>query len=807
MSRLARFLGTCRHAFVASAGLVAGGLGACDDAVTPAFPDTPSVPDGFVGGDSVDSDTVSGVDGGGVEACLDERSTFLEKVWTPVLERSCLTCHQPGGMAWEQKARFIIVPATYPGFVEQNIAAVKSMLGYRYEDEPLLLAKPSNLAPHGGGPVLPADSANYAAFRDWLDTLGESSTTPETCEDPDALSPHPLEPAAQTLRRVALELAGRLPTPAELALVEADPTKLADAVYSLTTGPIFDEWLKTAWNDVLLVDLYMSTTGRSTNLLSATDFPNSRDAYFNTLAEADRRAVTIAIAREPLELIAYVVREGLPFSTILTADFAVVNALAAPVLGIEHEDDGVTDPLVPRPGRIHYSRDGGQQPWPHAGILSSPMVLNRFPTTPTNLNRHRSWWVMRTFLATDILTVADRPVDPDQASNFTLPWRQDSQCVVCHAVLDPIAGGWAGFDDRDPDRYFPERNAPTNVFDPGYDTELMPANPAEGRLRWIADRVAADPRFPVAVARLTWTMLTGRPPIDHPRGVDRATFLAERRAWRAFDRMLADVVEVFVESSLDWRALVAAIVAHPLFRVDGFALPTDPATAALVTADTDDSRAELAPFARRRWLTPELLERKLTALFGFRWENTQTRASFLLGEYRLLYGGIDSEQVTVRLDVPNGIMASIAERMSHEIACVAVPWEFARDPETRLLLKGTRITDTATTLQGDDIPAARQRIREAMAQLHGHLLGVPVRADSPEVDTLFALFDAIQVEGRLNVKEGRESATLQCRARNNPETREELPPANRIENDPDYTVRAWMAVVSYLVSDYRFMSH
>lgn len=786
----------------------AAAFSACGDDVNPSFPDATVGEDVRPGEDVPPGvDVTPGGDVTDLVACLDERSAFLEQVWAPVLERSCLTCHQPGGMAWEQKARFIIVPATYPGFVEQNVAAIHAMQAYQYDNKPLLLAKPSNLAPHGGGLVLPEDSSGYKAFESWLTSLGDTSTVTDTCDDSDALFPHPTEAPALTLRRAALELAGRLPTAAELAAVGADETKLFDVIYDLTSGQAFDDWLKTSWNDVLLVDLYMSTPGRSTNLLNSTDFPGSRDAYYNTLSDADRRVVTAGVAREPLELIAYVVREGLPFSTILTSDFTVANAVTAPALGIEFEEDGVTDPLVVRPGRIHYERDGASVPWPQSGILSSPMVLNRFPSTPTNLNRHRSWWLMRTFLATDILTVADRPVDPDQASNFTLPWRQDSQCVVCHAVMDPIAGGWAGFDHRDPDRYFPERTAPTDVFDPGFDTELMPANPAEGRLRWVADRVVADSRFPVSVARLTWTMLTGRQPIEHPRGVDRATFAAERRAWRAYDAMLADVVGTFNDSGLDYRSLVAALHAHPLNRVDGFATPADGNVAAVLNEGGDDARAELAPFARRRWLTPELLERKIRAIFGFRWENTQTRASFLLSEYRLLFGGIDSEQVTVRLDVPNGIMSSIAERLSHELACVAVPWEFARDPETKLLLKGVSITDTATTLQGDEIPAARDRIRATLARLHEHLLGVAVSPTSPEVDAIFDLFNTIQIEGRLNVKEGREVAALQCRGRTNPDTREDDPTANRVENDPDYTVRAWMAVVSYLTSDYRFLAH
>ena len=40
----------------------------------------------------------------------------------------------------------------------------------------------------------------------------------------------------------------------------------------------------------------------------------------------------------------------------------------------------------------------------HAGILSTPTFLNRYPTTDTNRNRHRAKIVFDYFLNTDILT-------------------------------------------------------------------------------------------------------------------------------------------------------------------------------------------------------------------------------------------------------------------------------------------------------------------------------------------------------------------------------------------------------------------
>ena len=67
---------------------------------------------------------------------------------------------------------------------------------------------------------------------------------------------------------------------------------------------------------------------------------------------------------------------------------------------------------------------------PTAGILTTSAWLNRFPTTDTNRNRHRAWVLMRRFLATDILRLADRPVDPTSSQVFN-PTMNDPQCTVC----------------------------------------------------------------------------------------------------------------------------------------------------------------------------------------------------------------------------------------------------------------------------------------------------------------------------------------------------------------------------------------
>jgi len=44
-----------------------------------------------------------------------------------------------------------------------------------------------------------------------------------------------------------------------------------------------------------------------------------------------------------------------------------------------------------------------------------------------------------------------------------------------------------------------------------------------------------------------------------------------------------------------------------------------------------------------------------------------------------------------------------------------------------------------------------------------------------------------------------------CQVREDPNTGIELENEERLRRDENYTIRAWMAVVTYLLSDYRFL--
>jgi hypothetical protein len=190
--------------------------------------------------------------------------------------------------------------------------------------------------------------------------------------------------------------------------------------------------------------------------------------------------------------------------------------------------------------------------------------------------------------------------------------------------------------------------------------------------------------------------------------------------------------------------------------------------------------AEIEEVGVVRLLSPEQLERKIAAVFGKPWGR-------LNDSLAILYGGIDSLAVTERNTDPSGAMGAVQRMMANDVACEHVAADFRRDAAQRLLFP---------TIEPDVVPgtqAGEQAIRSAIVYLHERLLGHEDSLDSPRVDQTFQLFagiihDAQQTEGL----ERRES--YYCGGRD--EYRSE---------DPHFTLRAWRAVVTYLLRQQAFL--
>jgi hypothetical protein len=266
-------------------------------------------------------------------------------------------------------------------------------------------------------------------------------------------------------------------------------------------------------------------------------------------------------------------------------------------------------------------------------------------------------------------------------------------------------------------------------------------------------------------------VLTGRNTLLPPEDLDNPLFAARRRAYQVQRAEIEQIAKQFADSGFDLRVAFRAWALSKCYRAHGLeASVSDP-----------HRRAELADIGLVRMLTPEQLERKLEAIFGKGWGR-------LDDQFRILYGGIDSQAVTERIADPSGAMGAIQRMMANHIACVNVGLDFTTDPSKRRLFP---------RIEPDVLPAdnaeSDRRISEAIVHLHQVLLGRYDAIDSPQVQETRKLFTGIVTEAREHQNIERVESWF-CRGVEN----------SRID-DPNYTVRAWRAVVTYLLLQHEFL--
>ncbi|MBK8997965.1 MAG: DUF1588 domain-containing protein [Myxococcales bacterium] len=720
--------------------------------------------------------------------CLSTREYFAEKVWAPVMAEHCLKCHAPDGEAVMEGAKFQLLPASYPGFLDANLEMAKKFAKTQYDGKSYLLFKPLGDIDHGGGVVFEAGSPEHQALESFVKNLpateacagGGSAMSFDDVVQLDALS---------TLRKASITLLGRLPKPAEIEKVVTEGEAALSAVLlEMMKEDAFFDRIKEIFNDVYLTDRYLGYSSYAANLLNKTQFPNAGDAWFETLPTADQTKVNRALAREPLELVAHIVKNDKPFSEVVTADYTVMNYFSAKIYNADLNGLSQTDETDFQERKIVALGEGTI---PHAGVLTSPVWLNRFPTTPTNRNRHRSRMIFKFFLATDILKVAERPLDPTAATAVQNPTMNDQSCSVCHRMIDPIAGAFQKYDDNDQEKFEPKNTWHNDMVLSGFGGEVMENKDYDAALPWLGARIVADPRFSLSVVYTMYTALTGQEPLEYPRSADSPTLKQELAAWTAQDAMFRRIADTFVKEGQNLKLVVRDIVLSPYFRGKN-------TKAAL----SEGRAAELAGVGTGRLIIPEVLGRKIRAVTGLPWGKGvgYYKTDYLSSDYRILYGGIDSDDVTKRLSAPNGVMANVGWRMANEVACQTTAWDLSvDDPAARFLFPYVEVADTPDT--------SAAAIKKNIQYLHAHVLGEALPLGDAELDKTYQLFVDTWNEGKAAIAAKTLTADIvySCRARKNPYTDQDLPTAERLEKDPDYTVRAWMAVVTYLMSDFHFL--
>ena len=398
----------------------------------------------------------------------------FETLVSSIVQSKCVLCHVEGGVSGN--TRLVFVPNTNEDHEALNLDVFEALVAALEEDEQVenpvtyVLNKVQGVA-HGGGVQAAAGTADYGSLERFLGILGEAvapvGITPETLFDGVTM-----ETPRQTLRRAALVFAGRIPTDAEYAAIQGgSEDALRTTIRGLMKGPEFHEFLIRASNDRLFTD----RAGTIIDAAATDEFVDFSNLYHEKAVASSHDEVwkwygevQHGIRRAPLELIAHVAENDLPYTEVLTADYIMANPQAAQAYGASTEFDDESDVYEFRPSAIvSYYRDGPAKvsqyslefgtkvtnpgdlatDYPHAGILNTTVFLLRYPTTATNRNRARSRWTYYHFLGLDIEKSAPRTTDPVALADTNNPTMLNSACTVCHSILDPVAGAFQNYGD------------------------------------------------------------------------------------------------------------------------------------------------------------------------------------------------------------------------------------------------------------------------------------------------------------------------------------------------------------------------
>ena len=393
---------------------------------------------------------------------------LFEESISPIVQSKCVNCHVAGGVSGN--TRLVFARETDAEHLSKNLSVFETFLAEVEDGAELILNKIQGVG-HGGGVQAAAGTDDYAAMERFLALLGEevgpAAITPETLFDGVKLAP-----LWQVLRRAALIFAGRVPTAEEYAaLRDGGGPAFRPLVRDMMQGPGFHEFLIRAGNDRLLTD----RDGTIIDAAATDDFVDFSNLYHEKAISGTVDVwrwfteVQYGIRRAPLELIAHVAKNELPYTEALTADYIMANSLAAEAYGASTTFDDASDLHEFQPSEIvSYYRDGPSKvseyslqfgtkvtnpgdlitDYPHAGILNTTVFLHRYPTTATNRNRARSRWTYYQFLGLDVEKSAARTTDPVALADTNNPTMYNPACTVCHSVLDPVAGAFQNYGDE-----------------------------------------------------------------------------------------------------------------------------------------------------------------------------------------------------------------------------------------------------------------------------------------------------------------------------------------------------------------------
>ena len=759
---------------------------------------------GCVGGSDGDNNNGNGSDGG-VLAKRTCAKSYYDSTASSLLN-NCVSCHSSGGQA-ESTGFVLNAPLSSNKDANFNV-----LYDYVVANGNKIVLKGQKKVAHGGGVQL--SSSQAVIMQNFVDYANGAQVCKvvDTGSAIDVGSISLLSPA-NTLRSASFKLQGKAPSEAELNSVSSidDIDSYLDKYME---SDVFYEWLAQSFNDFLLTDFYMP--GRNAeDLLNRDDFSERRwydrlrdnGDISNNMRRDIYESINIAIAREPINLVMHVIKENRPFSEILTADYLLVNPYSARTYGVhipgftvEDEDTNTTSELLQENFKVDDLREVKLDGIPHAGLLTTITYLNRFPSTDTNLDRHRSAKTQLFFFDTDILALASRPIDAVDVIGNSATWTNPN-CTVCHNVMEPISSAFSNWDNSG--RYRPQWRIDLAPYsrEPGISIDHKAPKSAENNLlQWLAGEMVKDDHFARASVKIFYKALFGYEPLKKPAD-DDANYGEALQAYNFEQGILESIKDKFIASGMNAKVVIKALIKSPLYRASGLGVENSVLSKNL---------------GQGHLISPEELNRKIYDTMGYYWnryiyssysDNNNTSNHRLLNsnEYRTLYGGINSGSISKRVDELNGVMANIQLRMALQMSCFPVSRDFYFD------LKDRKLFPYVTSTTEPILDGAIADIKKNIQYLHKHILNEDLAINDPEIEATYKLFYETYLEGKAGIDAGDVSGDLlgECQLHNDPVTFESLystgRASKRVYQDPNYVIRSWSAVIAYLLSDFKFV--
>ncbi len=727
--------------------------------------------------------------------CTTAPAQFASTVW-PALTASCTVCHSVGQVAGSTGLVFA------PG--GGDVLNYNQLRIYARASSDLLLSKSIGSPTHvGGAPFVNSSSPQYTALAALVPVMQQ----PCTSDTPTA--PAPVSAfwngvsfidANTTLAKAATLFAGRNPTAAEVDAVVAGGTPmLRQTIRGYMQGAAFNSFLDEV-GDTHFLPQGVTVFGNNMGL-NATDYPSVTDLITgdNGFSETVRNRFQNSARREGVELLKYIVKADRPWTDMVSGQYTVMNGVMATYMAASAVGpfNNLDDDTEWRVGTWKSERLGGVRE--HAGVLSTHAWLQRFPTTDTNRNRHRVFMMAKQFLGTDMTALAARPID-DGAGKFLVPWIENPDCNVCHNIIDPMAAGFQNWNERN--RFLPNRDSTgvnhalpgtyrstayprdaagqayyrlgDNWFrdsvTPGYNGTPMPGGYTGNRtaLQWLGNQVAMDSRFAKGAVQFWYLGLFGREPMKIPTDPTSPQYAGLLAGYNAQQDEFNELASRFAmdrgNGAYNVKDLLTDMVMSRWFRAERAANQTP--TRAL----------ELSDVGSLNLLTPGQLQRKLVALVGSGYQGFNNPFA---GE-ALNYGNFNGNDRAVRAKDYTMMQTTTMDRVTASRSCNLVQTDFGRAAGSRLLFPLVALTDTPAT------PAGAEAIRRNIGHLHKWLLKEDLPLTDAEITRTYQLFSDVWAD-----RATAPTRPTTCVYNNT--------------NDPNYTARAWAAVIAYMLGDPKFL--